>query len=108
MDLLSIKPAVTSVEVPGGTVHVRQFSAGDRAKLLTIGKDIEETGNHTAFLVHTVILAVCDQDGRRLYQEADYDRLAEHVPAPVLDAIAEAALRVNGMTKDAVEDAKKN
>lgn len=91
--MLVFTPHVEAVEVCGQTAHVREITAGERSQLFAT---IESTKCHS--LVAVCLYAVCDRDGHRLYQDvADVERL----PARVVDALAHAACRVNGLDRKA-------
>lgn len=105
--LNKIDHKVEPVAVPewDATVHVRSFSAGDRAKLMSLHREHQ---NDPAILnIHLVILACCDSDGRRMFEAEDFGALLAR-NADAIDRIVEAALRLNHLDADAVEAAKKN
>lgn len=94
------------VEVPelGGTVRVRSITARDRDAFEHFlvasrqkGKDVPD--NVRAMYV---ALTVVGEDGELLFTRADVEALGKHSFA-ALDRIYQAALRLNAMAPEAVE-----
>ncbi len=107
-------PKIEQVDVPelgdGAHVFVRQFSAADRGKLETMGVQFKEGKQYdkvprVRFL--TVALSLCDEQGSRLFTDAEIDEIGK-MPASVVDRIFERAAELNALSKKAVEDAEKN
>lgn len=97
---LSVKSGkVASVEVEQwGTVHLRALTLADLDKL----KGLSEADA----IVAGVLNGVCDQDGNRVFTEADREALLTGTPFGVLAAVAEAVGAHNGLTADKVTAAK--
>ena len=87
----------------GGSVFVRVMSAAERDQF---GADSVD-GPDSQATARLVQRAACDADGNPLFTPADVPRLSE-LPATWLDPIAQAAARVNRLTKEATEDVQKN
>jgi hypothetical protein len=100
---------VEPVEVPewGVTLYVKTLSGSDRAKLRTISDHLGKVGRESEADTHLLILSACDQQGNRVFNENDFAALNEK-NASIITKVAVAALKVNGLGADAVEDAKKN
>ena len=82
------------VDVEGQTIHIRELSVKERAKLLeTVDK---EPGMASAFLVRC---CVTDESGKPLFKDSDTDALASSAPG-VVDAVAAAVMRLSGMRND--------
>ena len=102
--LLGRRPKVEAVQYDGETYHVRAMNGAER---LQFGKDVadEKSGERIALIV--VARVVCDPDGNPLLMPEDVDQLTK-VDGGLFEALATAALRLNGIGNSAVEDAKKN
>ena len=88
------------VPVPewNGSVYVRQLTGTEREQL----ERMIPTGISTAWLV---ALCTCDEQGARLFSDADVEKLGAKNAKPLL-RIANAALRFNALTDEAIEEAK--
>lgn len=97
----STRPVV-AVECPDlGRVYLRELSGAEMARLYTGERPVEEI---TQLLVAA---SLCDAEGARLLKPEDGLALYEAHPSRVLAPIVDEALRINRMTKAAVEEAKK-
>lgn len=96
---------IREVAVPalGGSVFVRVITAGER-DAFEAASNAEKIPTFRARLVQ---LCACDENGARVFEPADVPSLST-LPAKVLDPIVKAAIEVNAMGADAVEDAAKN
>ena len=98
------------VDVPewGGTVYVRGLTGAQRDSLeldFLPAKD----GKHRAVNVRGRVAAwcVCDENGKRVFADRDADALGQY-PAEVLDKINSVAMRLSGMSPEAIGEAEKN
>lgn len=92
-----------AVDVPHlGTVNVRVMPLAQVVKIQE-----RKPGSEAAVLPWLAIATVCDDEGRLLFTEADYDALAE-LPADSLVAIAAAAGQLNKTGDEGFEAARKN
>ncbi|MFC5524016.1 hypothetical protein [Polaromonas jejuensis] len=102
-----------AVEVPewGGSVLVRTMTGADRdafeASLTTTLPDGARKPNMANMRAKLVALAVVGEDGNRLFEVNDVDRLALK-SAAALERVFAAAQRINGLGAQAEEDAAKN
>ena len=110
-DLLAYR--VPPMEVPlaalGRSVYVRRFGSRERdligqASLRVRG---DNTDGFVGFRALTVFLSACDAEGKRLYQTDEERQALEDLDGEVVEEIATAALRFNGMLAGAVEEQKK-
>lgn len=87
------------------TVYLREITVAERVKLFAVleGKSLTDT----PLCAHVLLYALCDQDGKRVFTDDDYDVLASK-NAKVIKRLGTRAAEMNGMLSDAVEDAKKN
>lgn len=95
------------VEVPewGGVVHVRMLTAGELDTFqLQVAEQSKESRQVRALLVAA---CCCDADGYPVFSEAQTTELANLDCAP-MERIFEAAQRLNGLTKQAQDEARKN
>lgn len=96
---------VQAVEVPewNGTVYVRTFTGSDRAKLMQLHK--KNADNPAELNTHLVVMACSDELGNPIFTEADFDQLNGKA-ASAIDRVAVAALKLNGLDSDSIQDAK--
>lgn len=97
----------------GNDFHVRCMSGQGRSdwgtaweaykKKLGLGDDCDVVHYYAVMIVHTA----CEVDGSLLFSMDDVPELLKKTPAS-LKTVFDAARSVNGMGKDAVEDAAKN
>lgn len=99
------------VEVPewGGEVYVRALTAAERdryigSSMLQRGK--EQSVNFQNISAKMCALAICDEDGKRLFTDADVQALAGK-SAAALNRVFEVASRLSGLTESDVEDLAK-
>lgn len=102
-------PAPVAVVLPewdGATVFIRSISAGERddyegSMRQRAGKDYElNTRDARAKLV---ALCACDEQGQRLFADHDIPALTD-LPAAPMDRLFEAAMKVNRLNREDVEE----
>ena len=95
-----------AIDLPSGTDFVREMSARQKEKyeaFLT-----ENVGSDCGLLRASLIVAtVCDADGVLQFEPSQLNLIAD-LPSSVVTPLFDAALKLNGMAKGAVDDAKKN
>lgn len=113
-DLFNNRPMpVKLVDVPdlGGHVYVRTLTAAEKdayeASQVKVGKDGDLEPQLANASGNLAALVICDEQGRRLFEDDDAGELGR-LPAPVLAPIVAEARKINGMNRKAVEDAKGN
>ncbi len=91
------------VATPMGDVRVRVISGAAREsyEVLVSG---EQQGRIRATWV---ALTACNDDGSRMFSDSDITALA-NLDAAFIIPVFEAAMRLNGMAKDSIEEAEKN
>ena len=90
----------TTVDVPEfGEVLIRGFTLGEVGKFQAEQK---KSSDPLKLYPRLIIMAVINEDGSPLFSDADHSAI-EGLPWPAVDAIANAALRLNKMIRD--EDA---
>lgn len=96
---------IAFVDVPewGGTATIRVMSGLARDRF-EAGLAKEPGNNLRARLV---ALCLCDEAGKLLFSEADLVALGEK-SAPALHRVFEAAIKLNAIGKDGVDEAEKN
>jgi len=108
--LTQLAAVADSVSVPelGGTIGIRRLSYADAVDLADAAKHADgSTAGQERFMVDLVISCTCDAQGERLFGDDDADAV-RRLPATALQRIADAALRVNGLHAEAIEDAEGN
>lgn len=92
----------------GGKVFLRVLSSRERdaleAEFTDAKNSLTKLDNIRAKLV---VRALADDQGKRLFSDAEVDQVGD-MPAPLVSKIFDAAARHNGMTADSVETARKN
>lgn len=99
-----------TVTIPewGVTVEVRGLTGTQRAKLMRTGFDQRGTVDFEKLYPELVIATTFDPaTGEAVFTEADRDALNGKSGA-ALERLAQAAMRVAGLSADAVEAAEKN
>lgn len=98
-----------AVEVPGlGTVYVAKFTARDRDRfeeIVTGG--VPNRVNLKNVRGQVMTLLCCNEDGTRMFTEADADACGE-LDSEVVQAVLDAGFEFNGIGGNPVEDAAKN
>jgi hypothetical protein len=95
------------VDVPGwGKLLIREMTAADR---ITFEEFIKPEGvfDRANFYPMLAVRTIVDQDGNRLFEDAEYPALAGK-SLKALEAVAEAAMRLNGIGIQAAAEKIKN
>ena len=109
-DIFSISDIKTrDVEVPewNTTLKVASLSGKDRSALKELSDKLVKQGKDTEVLTWSVIFCAVDDNGKRIFDFADFDKLHEK-SAMAIDRISKAALIVNGFAQESIDEAKKN
>ena len=97
------------IQVPewGGEVQVRTMTGADRDafEASLINKDNQSGGRLENVRARLVSLALCDESGVRLFNDADVISLGQK-SAKALDRVFTVAQRLNGIGADQVDAAK--
>ena len=97
------------IQVPewGGEVQVRTMTGADRDafEASLINKDNQSGGRLENVRARLVSLALCDESGGRLFNDADVISLGQK-SAKALDRVFTVAQRLNGIGADQVDAAK--
>lgn len=100
---------VVTEHVPewGGDVLLKPMSGKARnafeKSLVSVSREESIDNIYARILVHCMV----DENGERLFSDADADALGEKSGA-VLGRLTPVAQRLSGLTKDDIEEAKKN
>jgi hypothetical protein len=106
---------VEDVEVPewGGTVRVQGMSGAERNRLEQSWAGMSKNGGELSEQawgnIYARLTAICavDEQGERLFTSKDVEALGQK-SALALQRVALAAMRVSGLSQEAVEDIAKN
>lgn len=101
--ILSIPFKSEVVTTPMGDIRVRVISGAGRESYEMLVSS-EQQGRIRATWV---ALTACNEDGSRMFTDSDIDALA-NLDASFIIPVFEAAMRLNGMAKDSIEEAEKN
>jgi hypothetical protein len=101
-------PPPLRVELEGGeVVYVRRLKVAERDRFEHETRKESKTG----FLNvrgRLVALTACDENGKRIFEDVDALELGRHPDSVMIDTIAEAAIRHNGMGEREIKGAEKN
>lgn len=88
----------------GGDVWIKAMSAGERDTFEAKYRDLKGEGKDPLrnLRARLACATVCDEDGNRIFADADVDALADH-PASALDRIADIAMSLCGMKSSDAE-----
>lgn len=97
-----------TINVPewGGDVCIRAMSGGERDAFRATIDEANKAGIGM-FEASLLTLTLVDESGKRLFELSEVEALRAK-SAKVLDALANQAMRINGMGVKAQEDAVKN
>jgi hypothetical protein len=104
-DILSPrKPAMESIDVPdwGGKVNIRVMSGADLDQYYSESYtlvDGEVKANQVNCTARLLVKCICDEDGKRLLEDADAEALGQQ-GAAILEQLKEVAKRLNKMGGD--------
>lgn len=106
---------IERVDVPewGGTVCVRSLTAAERGLIEEAAANFKEKkgkgGDSFArtFTVKFASLAICDENGTRLFDDQGIAQLQQK-NAAIVSRIANVAQRLSGFTKEEMEELEKN
>ena len=102
-----------AVDVPqwGGTVYVRTMTGADRdqfeASMVTVLADGTRKADLTNLRAKLVALTIVDENGARLFEASDVDRLGLK-SAAAIESVFAVAQRLNGLGAKAEDEAVKN
>lgn len=100
-----IKTEVVSIPEWGGSVRVSVMSGLARDAFMAMQEG--KASGHSVFQAHLLAATLVSDDGSLIFTEADIGALRAKSRV-VLDKLVDVALRINGMTVTAIEDAEKN
>lgn len=100
-----LKVETVAVSEWGGDVIVRELTAAQRQALFDAMHGKPDTERSSIFRRMVLSAALVDDAGARLFDEASIDTLFAK-SGQVIDRIAEVAVRLSGLGKDAEGDAK--
>lgn len=113
-DILQVRDVkIEQVDVPewDGHVFVRSITAAERGQIEEAAAKFKESKGKDAFArtftVKFASLALCDEQGKRLFEDKDI-ALLQQKNAAAIARVAEAAQRLSGFTKEDMEDLEKN
>ncbi len=110
--LESARRKTVDVEVDDvGTFTLREMSGTERDRFedgTFSEKDGKRTVNTLYLRARLVALCLVDENGSRMYQDAEVELLSDAVPSSVLNKIFDAAQKLNGLDPAAIEAAAKN
>ena len=100
---------ITELAVPewGGTVLLRVMTSRERDGFEAATLDKSGSARMVNIRARLAALSICDASGARLFNDAEIGLLGD-LPAPAMDRIFDAAMRLNRITKDDVDELEKN
>jgi len=109
-DILSSKDdSLEKVSVPewGGDVFVRTMTGGERDSWELYASKQMERANNVNIRAKLACLCLCDENGKRLFGDGQVDALGKK-SAKALDRVYSAALELNKLTDEDIEQLEKN
>lgn len=103
-----VRPRV-AVEVPElGTIYVAKMTAKDRDQFeqMVTGGKVGGVNLHNIRARFVALVAV-NEDGTRMFEDADADWIGE-LDTDIVQAIVDAGFKLNGIGGNALEEATKN
>lgn len=97
-----------TVEVPewGGSVYVRVMTGTDR-DLFESSMYLKGDDRLINLRAHLCALTICNEDGTRLFSDADIEALGKK-SGEALDRVFKTAQRINGLSGEEVAEIEKN
>lgn len=102
-----LKRETVTVPVLGGEVVLQEMSGAQRDAWEQSLQARDKNGNLVNTRAKLVVATLVNEDGTRVFSDDDVD-LVGGLPSGVLDRICDAALRLNHLRPEDVEEAKKN
>lgn len=92
-----------------GSVHLRSLSAADRLALRSKWAEAGAKGDSGSFEFQCALVSKClvDSEGNRIFGDDDAEAIGA-LDARVLDSLALEAVRISGLSQQAVDTAAKN
>lgn len=113
-DILQAKDVkIEAVDVPewGGGVYVRSITAAERGQIEEAAAKFKESKGKDSFArtftVKFAALAICDEEGTRLFKDDEIAQL-QLKNAAAIARVAEVAQRLSGFTKEEMDELEKN
>lgn len=98
---------VSVADIPG--LYAKELSGvSGRVLWPKIAKLSAEVGSSFETMAEVALHGMCDSTGTRIYGDGDVEKLLSEMPLRAIMAIAEATLRISGLTKDEAEKIEKN
>lgn len=96
-------------EVPewNATVYLRNLNGHERQRIFVKHKEIEGTARYYDVTALVVVLGLGDESGQRIFEDKDITTILNKDGA-VLERVASAIQKHNGLHKEAVDDEKKD
>lgn len=106
---LAKKHETQTLELPqlGGKIYIKSMTIAERMNFEKRFADADGEIDALDVTVQTVIVSACNEDGEPLFTDDDADALKQ-LPSGVMLTIVQAANKINGLIKTAVEAAEKN
>jgi len=109
-DILSktkLRQEPVTVEEWGGDIIVSEMTGDARDEWEQILRKKDKSGNVVSARAKLIVFTVVDEKGVRLFTEADIPAIGK-LSSEALEKICLVALRLNGLSAEAVDEAKKN
>lgn len=114
--ILANKAKLTPVKVCGEDCYMKPISGHKRSEILNEVFRNRKAGMEGGFELISVrskmiMLSLCDADGKRLFDDKDLDAFDESLASQNPDEIEQVfllALKVNYLSREAVDEAEKN
>lgn len=106
---LSLRSPIESVPLPNGvTGYVRVMTGTERLSWVLL-VDAEKEGGGQRSTSGLLSRCICDKDGARVFTDSEDDLTAlGGMDVTVIDPLRKSAMRINGLSVEGQDDAKKN
>lgn len=98
-----------TVNVPEwqGEIKIRSWTGAEREQFEKSVNVIDGKVKSSDVLSRIAVLSICDDDGKRIFTDADIPALSKK-SAAALERIADKAVKLNGLTESDIEELAKN
>lgn len=95
----------------GGSVRVRSLTTKERSRLEYLMLDRKSNNSYAENVqlmrARMLALAIVDQEGRRIFNDADVTALNEKNPSAI-EAVFKVAMKLSGLSREDVDELTKN
>jgi hypothetical protein len=102
-----LRQETVTVEEWGGDVIVSEMAGDVRDEWEQLLRKKDKSGNIVSARAKLVVFTVVDEKGNRVFTEDDIPAIGK-LSSEALEKICRVAVRINGLTAETIDEAKKN